>query len=681
MEQELPDATARAPIAGNIVLGQSDESLAKLIGEQLGPRFRGIERDANGYPIISYVDQSGKPARAYVNRPGLDMQDVSRGVASAVPYVIGGGAVNALVRGAGIVPRMLAQGGAQAGIAAGTDLTAARTGVADLEPFSTAVKATAAGAFGMGGEAAGAAAGVLWRKFVTEPGLFNRSTGQLTPKGAQAAQEAGLDPAQLSSELQRQFAQTMARTGSASRASRSVTSAEFQIPRTMGELTDDMPTLLREQHLRGGNYGDQAAQQIQTFDRSQKDAIANALIGDISRPSGLTAPGIAQRIAPARTPSDYGKNELGTAIRQNTESARNAASATEDAAWQQVPRNIKPQDESLPLLQQRLNEAVGEFDIMPDGAAARMIKQVGGFVRQEAPAKIDDVLTSSPVGDVGKMRKMLTNTLKDAQTPSDRMAAGAVYDAFNAWAREAAEQGLLQGADAAGMAAMATARGISRQIHEVFDGQRGTAGARILADVLKKADSAEGVVNALFTGPTAQIKNGTMSALQNLKTAYDRYLAPEAAKAAWDDIRLAYFLRMVQDKGGKTVEVQQLQSNIKQALGTQESVARLLYTPEEIGLLRRFLAATAGIERKNPNKPWSGVAAGGIIRDMTNSLITALGFNSVFVRMGANALGGAYMKRAYGPAAAARATSPTLPALPPPSFAGPGAALGARSDE
>jgi hypothetical protein len=66
---------------------------------------------------------------------------------------------------------------------------------------------------------------------------------------------------------------------------------------------------------------------------------------------------------------------------------------------------------------------------------------------------------------------------------------------------------------------------------------------------------------------------------------------------------------------------------------------------------------------------------------MVGSLISAFGFKSVVAKAGFNMAGGQIMKRAYGPAAAANATSGTMPALPAPSFAGYGGAYGARSQD
>jgi hypothetical protein len=540
-----------------------------------------------------------------------------------------------------------------------------------------------AAGFGAAGEAVGAAGGEIWRKFVTEPGLYNNAAGQLTQRGAQIAQEAGLDPNVLSSDLQREFAKQLSQTGSRDTAARSINSAEFGIPRTQGELTRDIPALIREQQVRGGNYGGEAGSRMKEFDESQRQAINNALFGEITSPTtGNTRPGIAQQIAPGRSPTDYNKAELGGAIRRNTETAFDTAKAAENEAWKGMP-TMRPQPEAMPLLAQKLDQAIGEFPIQKGGKAEMMAKELESFIDGKAPEASAKWQTTSPIGNVDQFRRRILRLYQGADDNTDKAAARTMYETFNEWIDEAAEKSLLAGGDAVAAAQLKTARGISRTVHDTFDGERGTAGARILGDVLKKADSAEGVINALFSGPTSEIKGGTISALQNLKTAYDKNLAPEAAQAAWNDIRLAYLLRAVQNPKsleGEAPGAQALQSSIATMLSKQSSVVRTLYTPEEIGMLRRFSASLQGIERKNINPSWSGVSAASFAKDSINAIIAAFGFKSTLAGTVGNMAGANVARRAYGSAAASQALSGQPKALPSPSFAGYGGAYGAQQD-
>lgn len=680
MERELPEAGQRGPIAANIALGQSDESLAKLIGQQLGPRFRGIRKDANGYDIVQYIGQDGNPTEAYVNRPGLDMQDIARGVASAVPFVAAGGLVNTAVRGASLVPRMLAQATGQGVTALGADVGAAAGGVAVFDPAQTAAKSAMAAGFGAAGEAVGAAGGAIWRKFVTEPGLYDKAAGRLTPKGAQAARDAGLDPSQLSQQLQQEFASNMAATGNANMVANRITNREFGIPRTKGELTQDPGQLLKEQNIRSSNYGPGPAERMKALDEQQRQAIESAALGTITDGTGATQPGLAQRIAPGRTTVDYGKADIGSAIRRNTETAYDTATEAASKVWDDIPA-MRAKPEAMSMLAKSLDEAIGEFPIPKGGKAEMIAKELDAFIDGKTPEVTAKWQTTNPIGDVDKFRRRIKKIYDGADDATDKAAARTMYNTYNEWIGEAAEQSLLAGGSATDAAKLKVARGLSRNIHEVFDGPQGTPGARILADVLKKADSAEGVVNSLFSGPKSEIKAGTITALSSLKNAYDTYLAPEAARAAWDDIRLAYFLRMVQDKSGNVYGAQALQTNINQTLQTQASVARMLYTPAEISAMRRFAMSLQGIEKKNLNRSWSGMSIAGFMRDFFSNMITALGFNSKLAQTAGNFAGARAFKTARGHALATDALSGSIPALPSPSFAGYGGAYGSSQQD
>jgi hypothetical protein len=664
--------------------GTSDKGMVPTYKSMLGNRFVGEETDANGYPIVVYRGQDGSTQRAYVNKPGLDMQDVVRGGMGIAPYVGVGRAISVVkaLQKAPLLGRMAAQGAGQAATSVTQDVANTAMGGDAFNLSDTGIKAGMAGAFGAGGEAAGAGAGYLYRRFWAEPKLFNRTSGELTEAGAKAAQDAGLDPMQLSRDLRQEFAKEMAATGNAEMVANKVINREFAIPRTKGELSQQPGQLLTEQQIRANNYGQGPGERLRAQDEQQRQAIKDALFGEIQTPTGTRA-GIAQKIAPDRAPVDYGKQQLGQSIRQSTEDAYTAAKAKENFEWSFVPDEIRAQNEALPLLKDRLNKELGSFPLPKQGSSVEMAQDIQAFLKGEAPEKAAEWMAQVPEGNVKIFRERLSQYVMDAQPGRDKAAAIRMYDAFNGWIRDAAEKGLLEGASPFEAAKMVSARGISRQIHQLFEGEKNTPGARILADVLKKSDSAEGIIDNLFTGPTSNLKDGTVSALRNLKQAYNTHLSPEAAEAAWNDLGLAYFLRLAQDttKNGEPLGAQALQSNISRAMTKQASVMQELYSPEVIGMMRRFAIAIAGIEKKNLNRSWTGPSAAGFARDMFNSLIKAIGFTSTT----ANTIGGMaglrVAKQAYGHALATDAMTGSLPALPAPSFAGYGGALGSRSQD
>lgn len=103
-------------------LGASDEQLADIYKKQLGDRFLNMEKDANGYYVVTFKGDDGKPRQGYVNQPGLDMADVTRGVRGALPYMLTGGAAGLAGRGLGLVANSALQGGTAAATSMAGDL-------------------------------------------------------------------------------------------------------------------------------------------------------------------------------------------------------------------------------------------------------------------------------------------------------------------------------------------------------------------------------------------------------------------------------------------------------------------------------------------------------------------------------------------------------------------------------
>lgn len=111
--EQFPD-DLRNPTANAAIAGADDAGMADIIQKSLGDRFVRRERDANGNPIIVTRGPDGQEQRGYVNRPGLDLQDVSRAVYGSLPYVATGGATGAALKTAGVGLNALGQAGAAA---------------------------------------------------------------------------------------------------------------------------------------------------------------------------------------------------------------------------------------------------------------------------------------------------------------------------------------------------------------------------------------------------------------------------------------------------------------------------------------------------------------------------------------------------------------------------------------
>lgn len=621
----------RSPTATAAMLGTNDEGMADIISKELGADFIRRETDANGYPIIVSRGPNGQEQRGYVNKPGLDTQDAWRAFYGAAPYVVTGGLAGAATKGAGLGVNTLAQGAAAAGTKVATDVGGLLAG-SDQAP--NLADAAVVGAFGAAGPPVGAAAGALWRRFVTIPGLVNRETGELTARGLEAARKAELDPEELTPDMAKRFAENFATSRNPEAAAVRSGADRYNIPATQGQISKRPLLLTQEEGMRRGIYGQQAEDTMLGFDKRQSEALRAAALGpenQSAKPSPNVAGAIAPRRDPGMLPSDRMAGTLGESIQDATIGAREAARKLEGEAWDAATQ-LESTPEALAELPAILNSKLGGMIINERAtpAAASMAKEVERIIAGEAPEKAASWLSSSPTKNVDQMRRNLLSLMKSADNGADKTMAGSIYDGFNEWIGKMAEQGLLKGDPEAAMR-LVKARGFTREVREIFEpkdaaGSLSPSGKR-LAAVLDpaKADSGEGVIRALIgTNGSQGINNGTVSALTNLKTALQRF-APDQAERAWGDVGLAYWSRLVTGKNGEMLGPQAIVTNIKSAFQGQSSIMQVLYTPAQQREIRQFMRAVERIAYKPPNASGSGYSAATFIKDGVLKLLDTFG--------------------------------------------------------
>ena len=595
----------------------TDTGLANIIQGSLGDRFVRQETDANGYPIIVYRGKDGQEAKAYVNRPGLDMEDVGRGIAQAVPYLMSGGLVGSALKGIG--SRVVGMAGAAGLTSLGSDTTALAMGSQEApDPVRAAIIAGAAG----GLELLAPAVGAFWRKAVTEPSLYKN--GALTPKGVAAARQAGLDPAQITQDLAQSFSKEFARTGDALRAGTTVQSKQFDIPISRGQLTKDPQQLLTEKGMRYGVYGDGAKDTMQTFDRTQADKIKAAAVGD-----GTAKLSVADKIAPGR-PATQTPTAIGQEMMAGIQEAQAIAKQNEKFMWGRVG-TLEATDAAKAELPNAITQRIGSLPIDETltPKAAGMIKDLEAFVAGQTPGVQSSIIQRQAVQDVGDMRKRLLAIYRGAADSTDKAASKAVYDGFNDWIESSAQKALLSG-DPASAVAMRQARDVTKEMQSIF-GERGvggsvTPGRKIIQNLLDDGTTPETIVSKLFsTDPGATPKAGTQEALQLMKRGMDRYLPPGRATEVWNDVRLAAWQKLVMKPNGDMHTPTMMAQNIDKFLRSQQTIARTLYEPADIQIIRSFGSAMREIAYKDPNPSGSGTAAALYTKQFGQALMRVLG--------------------------------------------------------
>ncbi len=667
-------ADVTRPMALSAFANASDTQMSDIARKALGPRYLGSEKDANGYEVVHYRGADGQPKSAYLNQPGLDLNDIERAAAGSLPFMAIGGGIGAFAKGAPLAVQALAQGAGAAGASVAGDVAQIPLGADTTPEFG---KAVGVGAFGAAAPFLGAGASALWRKLVTEPGLFDAAAGKLTSEGEKVAKEAGIDPAQMSKDAASIFARTYSMTGDAAKAATRSDIQPFGIPATVGQVSKSKSLLTSEEAMRRGIRGDDAERVMMAFDKEQQQAVKDAALG--TKPNS-----IARNIAPNRMFGDTNPQALGTSIREGATQAKEAARAAEGEAWQNVPE-LKPTAKALDTLPDVLNNRLADVHIDSEitPAAAKMAQEVDRFISGEAPEQVAKVLKNNPVKTVDQMRRRLLSLSRGASTGEDKRAASSLYDGFNDWIDQAASQNLLDG-DVGAAAQLKVARGFTREVREIFQpsgpGGRASPAARRLAEVMDEGASPESVVNKLLGASGSRgVDQGTTQAVTNFKQALDRFAPPDVAKSTWDDVRLAYWTRLVQGRNGELLGPTAMLNNIKTAFANQRSIVQSLYTPEEQKLIQQFRRALETISYTPPNASGSGYTAVGLAQDaigkLFNSVISAFGLNT---KAAQTALALTGVPKRYGEAAAKAAVNQAVKARPAnlaPAIVGGGAAV------
>ena len=647
--EDLRDPTGYAALAG-----ASDAQMADVIRKQLGDKFVGSEKDANGYDVFVTRGADGAEQRGYVNRPGLDTEDAWRAFHGMLPYAVTGGGAAALTRGAGVGLKAVAQGAAATGTSVAGDMAQIPMGSdqgIELE------KAAAVGGFGAAGPIVGKAAGALWNRFVTIPGLVDKATGKLTPKGIAAAKRAGLDPDDVQGDFAQRFARAFAETGDEAQAATRAGTEAFDIPVTRGQALKDPYFLTQEEAMRRRLHGQSAQDTMRGLDDRQASAIRRGALGaewEIGRPTD-SAQSISRTIAPNRRPgalqSDRNPGPLGDDIGAAVRGARETARAEESALWDDGVRDLAATPEALGTLRDSVQQRLigeGVTDMTP--SLERMAKAIGEFADGKLPVAESGGIQLKATKSVDDMRRRLLGMLDDAAPGTDKRNAGLAYDAFNDWIGESAKANLLAGDPAKAMQ-LVQARAFTKAVREMFENK--AAGSRLKNIMSGKADSGERVIDELFGGQGVKsVNQGTVTTLRTIKAALERF-SPEGAQAAWSDIKLAYWTRLVMGRNGEMLGATAITNSIKNAMSKQSTVFRTLYTHDEAREIRKFLTAVEAAAFKPPNASGSGYTAVSLLADKMMKLLEAFGLGTS-ARTALNMTG---INKAFGAASAQRAVS------------------------
>lgn len=653
----------------------SDEAYADILKHQLGRYFQRLERDANGYPVLVYTDAQGEERKGYVNKPGLDAQDVDRLVSQAVPFIIGGGVMGNLGKGLGAVGRAAMQATGMGGASVGADVVAKEMGSEQpldwqraliasalggaAEVVSPSVLATGVGAGlgasagettdekiagglmgGMGGFATAKGAGMLLPKAGAK---HLDSTGKISsPEALLAAHRAGIDLDTLDPAAAATFAKALDQGYDPIEVANWFKTNRFGIPSTKGQRTKDPEQLAIEKGIRSGQFEQPAKDLLTQFDQDQALAIEGAAL---TRRGATPEPSFAERragvpgdpykegmgamLSPTRgiySPEQTSPGAFGNTIAEGIRSAKGAGEQAIKKAYDGL-EDVLPAKEAFEHLGTAIQTRLGSRSVYEQTpAAASMLKTLDDYVEGKVVQPASPLLGAPKIHGLDQMRRRLNAMKNGAQTVEDRGAAIAVAKAYDDWVDDITDKGLIAGKPET-VAQWRTARGITREVKDALSPNDKTPEGRILKSVLDENATPESVVGHLLStsGPQTFPKPGAIQALTRLKKVLvegePKSVGPlvdkETGLRTWNDIRMAYWSRLVANKHGKMNTPTMIVQNIDDAMRNQGSLMKTLFSPEEMKVMGEFRKAVAQTAYKDPNPSGTATTILALLRSPT----------------------------------------------------------------
>lgn len=570
------------------------------------------QTDSKGNRVIKYRGTDGKVREAFINKPGLDFQDVDRFVGQSIPFLAAGGAVGAAAKGAGWGLNALLQGLAGAGVSVSDDLVAQSLG---SEQGVDKKRAALIGTLGALGEVA--ATGLA--KVFAKDDLFDTATGALTDKGKQKAAADGLsdeDVMMLEHVLASKDG-SLRGVKDMAEANRQAVADDLGVPITNAQRTKDInQTALEESIFKGSSGGEEGTKALRDFKlETQPEAISKA------------AGTIDDTLAP-KTPAQANP---GAGLQSGIENASQTLRAAESAGWDGV-QAVRARDlflkgdptQDIPGLQSFLNRKIG------DQADEILLSEPGRTnvpAAQEAISFLSKVIDGTPVeakaalqGSSGNrtidsIRRSLIAYRNSAKSPADKRATAKIMDGYLEWAEDMGKRlvsdnpAILQAVQK-----MNSAVKFSADVNNLLRAGGTSDKAGKLIQRATDASDPQELLNILVGDPTGKIRSGSLGAMTRVKSLLEK----GGQADAWDNVRLAWWQRVIQDKqflrdpeskafgAFKLKTPKKAQKAFAAAKHEQRAIYDLLYTEPEKRLMDRFIKVMEAVDVETFNPSGSG---------------------------------------------------------------------------
>lgn len=491
--------------------------------------------DKFGNPIAAFDEglaqkYGTKPGSYYLNRPGLSWSDLDDAGMMALFALPQARMWSTLLGAAGpLFGRVV--GSALGGLTGSLtqDVTAQTAG--SKQSVDTGRSGENA-AFMGATETLAPAVSALWRRVVSSPRFFDPAAGTLSDEGKRILIAAGIDPAQITDEFAKRFAQEAATAANpkAGAAFAEAQSLPVPVPLTKGAITRDPNDQMFESLADKGVFGEGAKTAIKGAG-SKTDA---ALWGNVPAIQGKISGG-------ALTVREAGQGGRSAAERLNAiyddmktqvDEAYNVARAT----------NARMPNVLVPRMQAKLLPILDNFADDFADPVRNVLSKMDRFAPQAGEA-----VPEASLNKLEQIRHQLSSLTRSNEA-GVRKAAGDVLDEFDAQIDRYAMADMLKG-DPEALDAWKNARGLRREMAKRFEQK----------DILKKlterkvgepettVSDMRDAANLIFGSANLNLnKKGLMRDLMRVRNELG------ADSQQWNSLREEAFLRLMHSAEGQT---------------------------------------------------------------------------------------------------------------------------------
>lgn len=599
-----------------------------------------FDEDDKGRVIVDASAYGG--GKGYLNAPGVSLRDVLDVGFQMAGFTPAGKAAGASM---GLATRVGTVGAATGATQAGMDVVNQAVGgteevrAGNINLPNVAAAAAGGGTFEMLSGPIGRIAQRAAKAFRRRPVV----TDAMRAEFQRAAREQGLDPAEVTDGLitswVRAADEATARPGGQGTAAAAQQTDEFGIPFTRGQATGNKTQLELEDTLREVR-GTRASERMEAFRQQQEGAIGTAA-QNIQRRLGGTDDLI-------RSP-----NQAGARVQEGIQSRAAAADDAIGEAYEAVGDAYMSPEGLLGLTRHLNNVARSEgftrsANLTP--ATTEALRRVGRLnsVLRRAGSKIKP----AHLKELEKMRRELNSYVGSAANPTDRRQMVRLKREFDNYLDSAVDRALLSG-DEQALDALKEARALkadymskfARNDKQTISGRnvKDTAG-EYMERIIAEDPTSEQVANWLFGTAKIGGRKDSAAFARRIKSAVGTD-APE-----WQSIRQAAFLKLVEPpKNAEAISGRQFSSRLRDAVDKEgASFMRELFTPEEIGVMRRFADAVRRAQPDPSNPSRTAYKAGSMVRQTAEQLARVLGWSSGNVLAGVGTEAGLRGARLFG---------------------------------